>query len=459
MIKSSNKENINDIEYFQNLVDEIKSNLKEIKKPLIIEFSGLPKSGKTTIINSLYIFLKRNNIKTVILKEEASNCPIKAKDNHFFNVWTSTRTLSKIIENIECCEQEVILIDRGLFDALVWFSWQRNNNNLNDAEYNIIKKFLLLKNWFKYISMIMFIDTKVETALQREYNNLITSKHGTIMNKNVLTEYQQAAYKLIDNLEKKIKIIKVDTTENETIENVMNISKIVLNNLRELSDEELIAINKDEFIRYDFVGFRADKNNLKIIENLLVNNSTINNRSKIEHDNSLIQVIVIGIVEYKDSLMTVVKYEANEESRFHEKRLLWVGGHYRNQDYTENTNTKSFLNCLKREVNEELFINNYKEPDFVGIVYDNTNTRSTQHLGIIYKIEIEDENIFRELNGQTISENTKQKHYISFIKKDEFSDETKYEKLSITDQWSINILRHYYNFDIKIKDNIQMYLF
>jgi len=49
------------------------------KRPLIIEFSGSPKAGKTRAISGLELFLTRNGIKVEVYTERASISPIKSK--------------------------------------------------------------------------------------------------------------------------------------------------------------------------------------------------------------------------------------------------------------------------------------------------------------------------------------------------------------------------------------------
>ena len=49
------------------------------KRPLIIEFSGSPKAGKTRCNSVLELFLKRNGIKVEVYTERASISPIKSK--------------------------------------------------------------------------------------------------------------------------------------------------------------------------------------------------------------------------------------------------------------------------------------------------------------------------------------------------------------------------------------------
>jgi hypothetical protein len=59
------------------------------KRPLIIEFSGSPKAGKTRCISVLELFLKRNGLKAEVYTERASISPIKSKGHLNFNVWVS----------------------------------------------------------------------------------------------------------------------------------------------------------------------------------------------------------------------------------------------------------------------------------------------------------------------------------------------------------------------------------
>ena len=82
----------------QEIIDCLKQHASEVKKlkethrkrrPIVIEFSGSPKAGKTSCINSLRQFLKRNGFEVEIIQERASVCPVSDKRSPMFNVWTS----------------------------------------------------------------------------------------------------------------------------------------------------------------------------------------------------------------------------------------------------------------------------------------------------------------------------------------------------------------------------------
>ena len=95
------------------------------RRPIVLEFGGTPKSGKTSCLSSLNLFLKRNGFATKLLTERASICPISDKFNPLFNIWTCNSAVAELAATF--AEQgktlDVIICDRGVFDALCWFEW------------------------------------------------------------------------------------------------------------------------------------------------------------------------------------------------------------------------------------------------------------------------------------------------------------------------------------------------
>src|SRR5581483_10324403 len=69
------------------------NNPRAAKRPLIIEFSGSPKAGKTRCIHGLELFLKRNGFRAEVFTERASIAPIQSKGHLFFNAWVSCASL------------------------------------------------------------------------------------------------------------------------------------------------------------------------------------------------------------------------------------------------------------------------------------------------------------------------------------------------------------------------------
>ncbi len=90
-----------------------------VKRPLIIEFSGLPKAGKTRTISVLELFLKRNGFNVEVFMERASIAPIKSKGHINFNAWVSCASLQGMLEALAKPELDIFILDRGIFDAMM----------------------------------------------------------------------------------------------------------------------------------------------------------------------------------------------------------------------------------------------------------------------------------------------------------------------------------------------------
>src|ERR1700688_1528366 len=145
---TTNSENQFDIEQITAL--EVKAtNLRKLletrspTRPLIIEFSGAPKAGKTRSISVLELFLKRNGIKVEVFTERASISPIKSKGHLNFNVWVSCASLQGMLEELYR-DLDVFILDRGVFDALVWNEWLEMTGKITPQEAAQVVQFFTM---------------------------------------------------------------------------------------------------------------------------------------------------------------------------------------------------------------------------------------------------------------------------------------------------------------------------
>lgn len=90
------------------------------RRPLTIEFTGLPNSGKTTLIHNLAKDLRNNGLKVKIMQEDAELVPTEIpKKTWIRNTWITFGQLQSLLE-IPYSTEELILLDRGYCDALFW---------------------------------------------------------------------------------------------------------------------------------------------------------------------------------------------------------------------------------------------------------------------------------------------------------------------------------------------------
>lgn len=201
----------------QRLAEEV-LNLKQVhrqKRPIVIEFSGSPKAGKTSCINSLELFLRRNGFSIKIVQERASVCPVSDKQSPMFNLWTACMSLAGLIGTLEDKKSnvDVLILDRGIFDALCWFEWLVSNSKMEEKQRQVTEKFLLMEELIKSIDIVFAFRVEPKISIEREYANLLTNKPGSIMNQKVLAEYLESIKNTISSKSNFFhKIFEIDTS-------------------------------------------------------------------------------------------------------------------------------------------------------------------------------------------------------------------------------------------------------
>ncbi|NLT50787.1 MAG: hypothetical protein GXX85_07735 [Ignavibacteria bacterium] len=457
------KEKKEKIEHYKRLAQTIKANITSRKRPLIVEFSGLPKSGKTTVVNSLALFLRRNEIPTIIITERATVCPIKNKEHPDFNIWTGCTSLINMLNYKQRDDYFVIIIDRGIFDTLIWLNLLNQSGKLNDNDLKTFENFFLLERWRTKVDLVICMKTSIEKSLEREFKDLLTDIEGSIMNKPFLTKFLEVMEYAVNTYKTKFKkLIEIDTSDMSTIVGVEKVISEVIQSLEILSNEELITIPKEHFKdKLDNIGFEKDRNKFQTLERIIKKHQKIVRRKDAEEDIGLVQIIVCAILTYKNKIAIVTKNEIGNR-RLHNKKMIWAGGHLQFNDadeYPELTILKSMKNCLKRELQEEFEMDYDTDitSNWKGIVYDNTHPKSLLHLGVVFQIDIKDEFMMRTLDKKNFRELSGQGNYIEFVDLDQkYFRENNVE----LEPWSVDILSSLFNITTKItKDSSQMVIF
>jgi thymidylate kinase len=140
-------------------------------RPITIEFTGPPNSGKTTLIHNLATALQENGFSVKVMQEDAELVPKEIpKKTWARNAWITFGQLQSLIE-IPYSNSQIILLDRGYCDALFWARFLRLQSacsqEQSDSLYGILKEmntqFNLLPDW------LFVIDVSVEESLKRRY--------------------------------------------------------------------------------------------------------------------------------------------------------------------------------------------------------------------------------------------------------------------------------------------------
>jgi predicted NUDIX family phosphoesterase/thymidylate kinase len=396
--KAARKEIIASLQKKAKEILDLKKQYRQ-KRPIVIEFSGSPKSGKTTCINSLELFLKRNGFSVEVVQERASICPVADKVSPMFNIWTACTSITGMISYLECKDVscDVLILDRGVFDAFCWFDWLHKKQSIGSINKKAIESFLSLDLIINRIDIVFAFTVAPDVSIEREYANLLTDKHGTIMSQKVLGEYLNSIKHIMEVKEKYFHAVFGIDTENKKQDDVgKEVTEKTLEALKTMlmerigyltpTDTNLSYLQQHRFLKCQQFEFET-----------IFGSIEFDMRSSVESNPSLLQPVPIAVITDKEKqyVLTVKKRKnaVSEDSPEKDKILLYVGGHSRAEDLTD-INSKDLLSVcrytLHREVKEELGISISFDEIEPYIIYTPDIPKSKQHVAICFIVERDD---------------------------------------------------------------------
>jgi len=365
------------------------------RRPIIIEFCGSPKAGKSSCMGSLDLFLRRNGYKTKVLTERASICPVESKHDPFFNIWTVSSViteLSVLLAN-NSKDYDILLLDRGIFDSLCWFEWLHSKERLDTNEYNGLITFLTLDRWVKAIDLIYVFTVSPEISFIREYTNLLTRKEGSIMKTRVLESYLTSINNTHMRHKNTFRKIELLDTGNTPLNDVnFKVTNRILNILDEYTSEQIGYVELNEL--------PSDVEKCFNFNDIFKNSKVLfGSREKIESAEDKVQPLPITIITNKERTHILVakknKKQTSIKSPEKDKILLYFGGHTRKEDYiySEKQDLLSLIrSTLSREVKEETNLDFYPSSERFDnplCIWDKSNDRSKKHIAICHIMEVD----------------------------------------------------------------------
>ena len=400
--KEERKKIISDLQTLAETVHALKEQHRQ-KHPIVIELSGSPKAGKTSSINSLELFLKRNGFKVKVVQERASVCPVTDKQSPMFNVWTACMSLAGMLGTIEDKNNpvDVLILDRGIFDALCWFEWLYSYGKMDMELKDSVESFLLQKDFVKSIDIVFAFRTTPDKSIEREYANLLTDKPGSIMNLKVLQTYLDAIEKTYCDKEDKFqKVFVIDTTEKTQDEVGKDVTEKTLNRLRDVlmerigffrkTDEFMEVLSQKKFFSYNELKQLFDANQIEF-----------DYREDVENQDSFLQPIPIAVITNPQNRILVVKKSNipnSDKSPEKDRVLPYVGGHTRREDVIPGKK-ETFLDIckttLKREIQEEIGISVSLDNSVPDVIYTPTVEKSKKHMAVCFRVTVEEDTKLR----------------------------------------------------------------
>ena len=418
------------------------------RKPLVIEFAGVPKAGKTTTLTQVQAFLKRCGFRTDVMVERASVCPIRDKKHANFNIWTLCTTLAQILEKTQnpprSDDPQILFLDRGLFDAICWLTMMEKLSRIRQDDRETIQKFLSIDDWRKRVSAVFLMLSSPADAMKREQSVLpVMGDGGSIMNVDVLRQVKAVNKECAELLRKDFRIFQVDTSEGDTRDDPKRtaevVADLVIGLIEEHIAEEILSFPKElvteAFGNKNFIA--ADRAQRFLLGS---DQSDFQIRDQVEYDKSRVQALPIVLVRNADGdVLRLRRRERSHENPLHDKVVLWAGGHVRREDAD---NGDPLIRCAVRELEEELRLQ-IRLSDLVpiGAVYFDNGGSTSKHVAIAYEWRSVTNDVSVVLSRSEFFERRGTSLSGSFAAVDKLIDDVRTKRLK--EPWSVELIREH----------------
>ena len=235
----------NDAEYIE--VEKLHYKKLEVNKlrkifeldPYVIEFTGTPRTGKTTLINNLKDFFKKGGFDISVLEEFTTSKRYKEtiykKLKNQYKKMLNTEIPKCILKDLEeelQKDKDIIIIDRSLFDRLIWVDRSYLKNGMSLDEYSDYKKFYIPKIKEK-INIIVSTYTDTLTSLKRDYKANLSLEKRNFLNITNIDEYNKSLLNMKDLAkDEALNFHMFDTTDKNERRISIEVANTILNDMR-----------------------------------------------------------------------------------------------------------------------------------------------------------------------------------------------------------------------------------
>lgn len=178
-----------------------------MKRPIIVEFSGLPNSGKTTLLHNVEKLCKLNDVSAIIMQEPAERFPRTIPKGSFEQyLWITLETIQQSLELSFASGTDYILLDRGFYNQLFWATMYEDKS----PEYSRYARNLMEEFAQKYQvkpDYLYIVDVDVDESIKRR---IASGEPVTFSKKDFLVNYRTKFEEFSQQIDSKLYI---DTTE------------------------------------------------------------------------------------------------------------------------------------------------------------------------------------------------------------------------------------------------------
>ena len=140
---------------------------KGLRRPHIIEFTGTPDSGKTTLISGVDSLLRKWDFRVRIPQEGAEVFRHIPRSTPLYNIVTGAYGLRNVIEAAYSKDCDFVLLDRALYDAHAWMVYWQEKGKLSVEECAAKQTLFTDPLYLGSIDLCFYVVCSAEEAMYR----------------------------------------------------------------------------------------------------------------------------------------------------------------------------------------------------------------------------------------------------------------------------------------------------
>lgn len=368
----------------------------QARRAYVLEITGTPKAGKSSTIRRLATFFKDCGWRVHVVRERAELCPLPMKGHFFFNTWTTSNMLCEVLEVVDG-PFDLVVLDRGFLDALVWLEFQRAQRQVTDEEASRFSAFVLLDRWRQLVDATALLLVDPEKALEREQHGRLLPRRGSLMNPEALERFNSAVTRACEAYGDSFALFELSTSELSPEKVAISLASTVLDRVEVWADPMVAALPRawvEQRFANGHVGWRIEE------EAALNSAVTWEKRSLAEETDNIVQLVTCGVY-YRDGGVFVFDRQ-RDEKRLGEygRHSVWSGQHV--EAHADHDAFRRAVACLRARMRTNLHLNVEFDPQPLGMVWtpDDGNPRQQRHMGLFFTVPIEDETVAQSLEDK-----------------------------------------------------------
>jgi predicted NUDIX family phosphoesterase len=294
--------------------------------------------------------------------------------------------LAELLEVIDT-DHDIVVLDRGFFDAFVWLDLQFRRDQITDVERDVFEAFVGLERWRSLVDAVVVLHAAPEVALAREDNGHLLERVGSLMNPEALSAFNESLRTTAERTSDSFELLEIRADQGADAKGVTTrVVTELLPRFWSRVDPQIACVPRGVveplFLAGRFIPWSDEA------WATLTASAVSTRRSDVEASDELVQLVACGIATRADGILVFDRDARDHRTRSYGRGTIWQGPHVEHAGSTS-LSLEHVRDSLQRRFAEDLHLSMPIDADAspIGLVWD-PDVGQGHHIGIAIPIAI-----------------------------------------------------------------------